>query len=147
MYDPIGGFNRVRELYITYLETAFRIGSPMVSAERRALLESPGTLCAEPLLEPVPRYRSVGWTLDKLATTQAAFLPGFEGDQRAAFVRLISSGLFESSDVRLYEHQATMLQRGLNAGLPGIVTSGTGSGKTESFLLPVLATIAKAISL
>ena len=143
MYDPIGGFNRVRELYITYLETAFRIGSVNVSAERRALLEAPGTLCAEPLLEPVPRYRSVAWTLDTLATTQTSFLPDFEGAQRAAFVRLVSSGLFESADVRLYEHQATMLRRGLGAGLPGIVTSGTGSGKTESFLLPVLATIAR----
>lgn len=143
MFDPIGGFNRVRELYITYLETAFRIGNPSVSAERRALLEGSGTLCAEPLLEAVPRYRAVEWTLDKLATTQTDFLPGFESEHRAAFVRLVSSGLFGAADVRLYEHQATMLRRGLSAGLPGIVTSGTGSGKTESFLLPVLATIAR----
>jgi Lhr-like helicase len=34
-----------------------------------------------------------------------------------------------------------MLERGSHAGAPGIVTSGTGSGKTESFLLPVLAQI------
>ena len=35
-----------------------------------------------------------------------------------------------------------MLFRGSNRGKPGIVTSGTGSGKTESFMLPVLATLA-----
>ncbi|WP_282187583.1 DEAD/DEAH box helicase [Chromobacterium haemolyticum] len=36
-----------------------------------------------------------------------------------------------------------MLRRGVGTGSPGIVTSGTGSGKTESFLLPILAQIAK----
>jgi hypothetical protein len=143
MYDPIGGFDRIRELYITYLETAFRIGNAGVSAERRALLESPGTLCTEPLLEPVARYRSVDWTLRELAASQGSCLPDFEPEQRAAFVRLVSSGLFDSADARLYEHQAVMLQRGTREGMPGIVTSGTGSGKTESFLLPVLATIAR----
>ncbi len=35
-----------------------------------------------------------------------------------------------------------MLLRGVRPGHPGIVTSGTGSGKTESFMLPVLAAIA-----
>src|SRR5205823_817810 len=40
-----------------------------------------------------------------------------------------------------YRHQWTMLERGVKAGQPGIVTSGTGSGKTEAFMLPVLATI------
>ena len=34
-----------------------------------------------------------------------------------------------------------MLAKGVRDGQAGIVTSGTGSGKTESFLLPVLATI------
>ena len=34
-----------------------------------------------------------------------------------------------------------MLAKGMRDGQAGIVTSGTGSGKTESFLLPVLATI------
>lgn len=28
-------------------------------------------------------------------------------------------------------------------GQPGVVTSGTGSGKTESFMLPILAAISK----
>ncbi|MCR9216923.1 MAG: DEAD/DEAH box helicase [bacterium] len=39
-----------------------------------------------------------------------------------------------------------MLRRGLGDGTPGIVTSGTGSGKTESFLLPILAQLVKEAS-
>ncbi|KQS76378.1 hypothetical protein ASG58_11145 [Rhizobium sp. Leaf383] len=36
-----------------------------------------------------------------------------------------------------------MLSKGTRRGCPGIVTSGTGSGKTEAFMLPILATIAE----
>jgi DEAD/DEAH box helicase domain-containing protein len=141
MFDPIGGFLRVRDLYITYLETAFRIANEAVSRERRALLESPGALCTIPLLEPLPRYRSVDWTLRQLATLDAGPLSEFTPESRMAFVRLVSAGLFDSDDVHLYRHQASMLERGTRPGEPGIVTSGTGSGKTEAFLLPVLAQI------
>ena len=36
-----------------------------------------------------------------------------------------------------------MLRRGVEAGSASIVTSGTGSGKTEAFLLPVFAMLSK----
>lgn len=142
MFDPVGGFQRVRELYITYLETAFRIADEGVSRERRALLETPGALCTAPLLEPLPRYKSVDWRLRELATNND-WLTQFPPEARRAFVRLVSSGLFDNEGVRLYRHQALMLERGTRPGQPGIVTSGTGSGKTESFLLPVLAQIVR----
>ena len=143
MFDPIGGFLSLRELYITYLETAFRIGHARVSQERRALLETPGTLCTEPLLEPLPRYRAVPWRLGELATLEDGPLAHFPKEARHAFVRLVTAGLFDDGDAQLYLHQATMLGRGTQVGQPGIVTSGTGSGKTESFLLPVLAQIVR----
>jgi DEAD/DEAH box helicase domain-containing protein len=145
MYDPIGGFLRVRELFTTYLETAFRIGDPMISAERRRLIERPGTMCTDPLLEPLPRYRRVPWRLSELIHLQGSeqALQHFTRDEREAFVHLISSGLFDGGDIELYRHQAEMLRRGSQEALPGIVTSGTGSGKTESFLLPVLAAISR----
>ena len=38
-----------------------------------------------------------------------------------------------------------MLKRGVQPGKPGIVTSGTGSGKTESFLLPLFAQLTKEL--
>src|SRR5215831_9214206 len=145
MYDPIGGFLRVRELYTTYLDTAFRIGDPLISAERRMLIERPGTLCTDPLLEPLPRYRSVGWRLRELVDLmgQDQVLEHFSRDERETFVHLISAGLFDNGDIALYRHQAEMLRRGSREAHPGIVTSGTGSGKTESFLLPVLASICR----
>ena len=141
MIDPIGSFLRIREFYLAYLETAFRIADEGVSRERHALLTTPGTLCADPLLEPIPRYKSVDWRLEDLAAQDPNPLAHFPEDSRRAFARLASCGLFDSGAAKLYRHQATMLERGSKPGTPGIVTSGTGSGKTESFLLPVLATI------
>src|SRR5262245_10106332 len=143
MFDPIGGFQRIRELYITYLETAFRIGDVAVSRERRALLETPGALCTAPLLEPLPRYKLVNWRLRDLTSLNILVPEHFTREARQAFVRLAAAGLFDGDDVRLYQHQASMLERGTQTGKPGIVTSGTASGKTESFLLPVLAQIVR----
>ena len=141
MYDPIGGFQRIREQYLTYLETAFRIADPAVAAERRALLKRPGQLCTEPLVEPMARYAGVDWTLAELANRVPSPLPELDDSTRALFAKIVSAGLFSSGDIRPYVHQAQMLQRGLRAGHPAVVTSGTGSGKTESFLLPVVAAL------
>ncbi len=156
MQDPIGGFNRIRDLYITYLETAFRVRDKGVTAERRALLERPGSFCAEPLLEPMPRYKTVKRPLESLAHDgpDDERLPGFSARERRAFVDLALAGLLDSapadgagaeriSAYNIYRHQSDMLTRGIREGLPGIVTSGTGSGKTEAFLLPILAMLAR----
>jgi hypothetical protein len=141
MYDPLGGFYRIREQYLTYLETAFRIANPAVSAERRELLLTPGQMCTEPLVEPLTRYRAVDWSLRDLATVSPSPLPDIADDALQAIADLVSSGLFDSGDLAPYVHQVQMMRRGTGDGTPGIVTSGTGSGKTESFLLPILARI------
>src|SRR5207244_3259620 len=148
MRDPIGAFERIRELYITYLETAFRIRDPEVSRERRALLTTPGTLCTEPLVEPLPRYEA-SYAVDALVHEGGDDhrLPGFNKAERRAFVSLVLAGLLPSrrdastgharAEFDLYAHQAEMLRRGVQSGNPGIIASGTSSGKTEAFLLPI----------
>jgi hypothetical protein len=65
----------------------------------------------------------------------------------------VLSGLFDAEPTKeaeglpqakygMHTHQAEMLKRGISAGNPSVVTSGTGSGKTEAFLLPVFAKLA-----
>jgi ATP-dependent helicase YprA (DUF1998 family) len=164
MQDPIGTFERIRELYLSYLDTAFRIGDESVAEERRELLRKPGSLCTEPLIEPIPRYAPAHGpngepvTFDDLIGDEArdAVLAGFPEPARRAFVGLALAGLFPSVErtngggplrwkekFPLYGHQLRMLARGVRRGTPGIVTSGTGSGKTEAFLLPVIAQLAR----
>ena len=160
--DPIGSFERIRELYISYLDTAFRIGDSSVADERRSLLRQPGTLATEPLVEPLPRYE---WDTveNRLRTFEDIYMnrgqdpPLAEMSEaaRRAFVDLVLSGLFLSTErtdndiplrrsptVTPYRHQLEMLARGSRPTTPGVVTSGTGSGKTEAFLLPLFAAIA-----
>ena len=153
MIDPIGAFYRVRDLYISYLETAFRIRDAAVSRERRFLLERPGELCTEPIIEVLPRYERASFLLHELVdgSDEDHRIPGLSKRDRDAFVELVLSGLFDSTIVggkrragyKIYAHQAEMLSHGVSPGRPGIVTSGTGSGKTEAFLLPVFAKLAK----
>jgi DEAD/DEAH box helicase domain-containing protein len=151
VYDPIGSFERIRDLYLSYLDTAFRIGDQALSEERRRLLRRPGTLTAEPLLEPMPLY-ATAYGIHELRRPRPSADPleGFAIKEREAFVDLVLSGLLGSVGERartaaypLYTHQVGMLARGIRRGTPGVVTSGTGSGKTEAFLLPILATITR----
>ncbi|MFM0371097.1 DEAD/DEAH box helicase [Paraburkholderia aspalathi] len=154
MLDPIGATHRIRDFFMSYLDTAFRIRDKAVASARRSLLNEPGTLTTDAYLEPVPKYAQVDFSLQELVDLKDEENPlrDFSRDARRAFVELALSGLFpgtksESTDVRRqsklrpYVHQWEMLSRGVRPGHPGVVTSGTGSGKTESFMLPILAMI------
>ncbi|UMR31989.1 DEAD/DEAH box helicase [Massilia sp. MB5] len=157
MLDPIGGFGRIRDFFISYVETSFRISDPEVSEARRKLLESVNILATEPFLEPVLRYEASPKKLEELIKEADSIFEGLSSEGQLAFVELVLSGLFEGEMVdgtmdelgirrksayAPYSHQISMLKQGIRPGHPGIVTSGTGSGKTESFMLPILASIA-----
>ncbi|HHC4785182.1 TPA: DEAD/DEAH box helicase [Escherichia albertii] len=151
MLDPIGGFRRIQDFFISYIETNFRIADPSVATARRELLDSSGEFAAEPYIEPVLRYESSNKTLEDLSDMADGPLNSLSPEGRKAFVELALSGLFDSKSGDAawprrsvhapYSHQIQMLERGIRPGCPGIVTSGTGSGKTESFMLPVLAAL------
>ncbi len=138
--DVIESFDKVRESYIDYVKTAFGTQFPGFEQEREDLLRTPGAICQEPLIEPIPRYRSSGKTIRQLTSDD---LPGMNDAQVLDFQELASRGLFPG--YQLYEHQATMLRMAL-ARDNALVTAGTGSGKTEAFLLPLLAYLVKESS-
>lgn len=153
MLDPIGSFIRMRDYFVSYLDTAFKIRSDSVADRRRDLLATAGRMCTEPMIEPILRYTPAPLRLEQLVA-DSEILEDFSEAGRRAFVDLAASGLFDGKAVSgkpwtreaenpPYLHQIQMLKRGVRPGQPGIVTSGTGSGKTESFLLPILAQIAK----
>ena len=147
MHDPIGAFSRIRAFYLSYLDTASRLEPADIREERRKLLMKTGTLCTSPLLEPLPSWETDGRSFEDLVSEEGedAVLASLSPKARRAFVDLIGCGLIDRDEHgalhRPYGHQVTMLKRGLRDGQAGIVTSGTGSGKTEAFLLPILASI------
>lgn len=151
MLDPIGGFDRIKDFFISYVETSFRIADRKVAANRRRLLETTNVFATMPFVEPVLRYKTYGKSIDAMVGDAGSPISSLPRAAQVAFAELSLSGLFDgvsaTGEVKRkglylpYIHQIQMLERGIHAGKPGIVTSGTGSGKTESFMLPILAAI------
>jgi hypothetical protein len=152
MLDPMGAYKDILELYLSYLDTVYRLRREDLSIARKELLLTPGTLMPEPYIEPIPRYQSGSISLeDCLKDFESNPLGHFTHKQRKAIIEMVFSGLFPGKTASgelsrvgkfpLYKHQIQMLEKGVTNGNPAIVTSGTGSGKTESFLLPILAQI------
>ena len=144
MTDPIGAFDTIRDNFIRYVETAFRTkfdGEGGVEEERHKLLHRDKVLYRQPWAEPLPEYKSSGKTV---ATLAAADLPGLSEQQQDLFKGLIQAGLVDDSAIELYAHQVEMLAEALQHK-HCVITSGTGSGKTEAFLLPLIAQIIKEL--
>src|SRR5690242_11963814 len=90
MFDPIGAFDHVRDNFILYVKTAFGTRFPSLEQEREQLLREPGTLCQEPYIEPLAKYKAG----KRLGQLDAADVPGLSENARAAFVELARTGLF-----------------------------------------------------
>lgn len=137
MKDPVGAYSQIQDAIKRYITSAFGTNSPTFEEDRKALLDTPGVLFQEAYVEPIPAYGSG----KKLAELEAADLPGMDDKARNAFSAVAGAGLFPPS-ANLYVHQQRMLSKAL-AGKHCVVVTGTGSGKTESFLLPVVANIVR----
>ena len=138
MPDLIGGFERLRRVYGDYITSAFPLRYPALVAERDAALHdlgragAPGVLTQPPLVEPVAVYESSGRTL---AQASADLPAEFRGVEQLAL------GLIGPSN-QLYKHQVDALTQAIR-GEDIAVTTGTGSGKTECFMLPLMAELAR----
>jgi DEAD/DEAH box helicase domain-containing protein len=137
MKDPIGAFEKLRDNLILYVKTAFGTQFPEIEEERERRLRQAGVFYQEPWIEPLPRYLK---SKKKINNLEILDVPGFDDSALQDFKELASCGLV--GDFELYNHQLEMLRKGL-AGSNAVVTAGTGSGKTESFLLPLFAYFAK----
>lgn len=137
MKDPIGSFESIKENYLRYVTTAFKTKFKSLEDERIQLLNKDKVFYRQPWIEPLPEYKSYNKSVDELSTSD---LPGLNIDQTNVFKGLVNHGLIPN--YKLHAHQAEMLRESLS-GKNCIITSGTGSGKTESFLLPLFAQLSK----
>ncbi len=112
-----------------YIESAFPLRSDVVAAERRQLLGKNEILSQPPLLETVPVYETVPNLTLPEASRQ---LPAGYQD-----LHEFAAGLIPPNR-ELYKHQWESLYNVIVKKKDIVVTTGTGSGKTECFLLPLL---------
>lgn len=115
--------------YRSFLKTSFRFLDPKLREQFEGHLDTGEVVVKGPLVA-LSREFAPGRTLQEI-------IQAGEADSGLLKARWP----FESRP--LYRHQESALKVG-RAGRPFIVTTGTGSGKTESFLLPVFDGILKA---
>lgn len=141
MKDPIGSFVTIKENFIRYVKTAFGTKFEGVEKERYDLLNYDRVLYRKPWIEPLPDYVSSGKKINDLTAEDLGNALN-EGEVET-FKGLVNTGLV--GNFPLHSHQAEMLKQAL-LGNNCIITSGTGSGKTESFLLPLFAQLSKELA-
>lgn len=138
MKNPIQSFDEIKDNFIRYVRTAFGIKFKRGDEERIHLLHQKNVFYQEPWIEPLPDYESSGKKIKDL--TIEDFNGNIDHESLRRFKGLVQGGLM--GNYPMYTHQLEMLTKALNSK-NCIITSGTGSGKTESFLLPLFAQICK----
>jgi DEAD/DEAH box helicase domain-containing protein len=128
--DPFALAERLNELYLKYIDSAMPLRDERLNAERQALLRESGRLSQPPRVEFIPRY------IEACNLPTACERLGLPNE----FAAFAGCGLFPTGRL-LYEHQINALQAVAVNKKHMVVTTGTGSGKTECFLLPLFQSL------
>ena len=123
---PITTTELTRGSYLRYLKTAYPFQDDNLRRQFWQALEQPDLLVKGPLLEATPEFAK-GCSIKDLVA---------QGALESGFAELCGSGL--PYDRSLYLHQEQAIRKLCLGKRNLVVTTGTGSGKTEAFLIPVI---------
>ena len=122
--DPLETAKQIEGSYKRYLKTLLAPRDERLATAFEAEIDASTLLTKGPILEMTPPYET-GATCRELIA---------EGVLDQDFHRIGSSFPLDQS---LYVHQETAIRKFV-AGRNLVVSTGTGSGKTESFLIPII---------
>jgi ATP-dependent helicase YprA (DUF1998 family) len=128
--DALAASDEIKSTYRRYLRSLLAVRDPALDLALRAAIDTSPLLDKGPYLEATPPY-APGATLRELAA---------EGVLHPRFLDLTGEAL--PPDRPLYVHQETAIRK-VSQGRNIVVSTGTGSGKTESFLLPILDSLVR----
>lgn len=140
MNNPLALFRNLRDLYLSYLNSPFALRYSDLVVERRNLLDRNGYLWREPLIEPVPAYPTIRQGFRSMAHQLLDNNWGAAAVEEVA--DFVACGAL-AADLEPYEHQQRAFERSVVGGNDVVVTTGTGSGKTECFLLPIITNLVR----
>lgn len=136
MNDPIKIYNEIRSSYYKYIGSGLPFFREEYNQERNILIKETGTLSQPPIIEIVPKYH------EKATLRDFCVVEGVDQE----LDDFVNCGLFSQSgpiERKLYDHQYEALRAAHIEHKSIVVTTGTGSGKTECFLLPIIADLVK----
>ena len=120
--DPIAAIEQPRADYIRYLLSAYPIKDRELREKLKSKLEQPGNVWQHPYIEGAQPYQP-GKEISELVT---------DGILHPRITELFSTKR------RLYQHQEAAITAVTHACQNIVVATGTGSGKTECFLVPMM---------
>lgn len=132
--DPIKTSEHIRETYLRYLNTTFGLKQPELAEQFREIAWQSEGLFRGPILEVAPKYKKGRCLLDLieegiLSPEFLDYAPGLPQERIEACLDL---------NRELYVHQETALRKIIGKNRNVVIATGTGSGKTESFLFPII---------
>lgn len=124
----------IKEAYQKYYDSAFWMRDAKIMEERKEILSVPGVTAQDILIECVQAYPS------EISILDACEKVGLSAKLASELGKVIF-GSDENFKLRKHQAEALITSLAPNDALKRnvVVTSGTGSGKTESFLLPIIA--------
>ena len=132
--NPIHVSGQLKHAFINYLLTTFDVNrdgqNADLSAELHEIFRADGALFNGPFLELTPPYVH-GVSVHDLVDEDVL-------DPRLLELSCFRNGLPLPSDAPLYRHQEQAIRKIVAEERSVVVSSGTGSGKTEAFLIPIL---------
>ncbi len=130
MFNPIKASDNIKQSFVDYISTSFSIADSHYQWSFRNALLKDGVIGKGPFLDIGGSYKS-GKCLKELA----------ENGQASRLFCTLENVPEKDKELKyersLYSHQEEALGRAREGGNL-VVTTGTGSGKTECFLLPIL---------
>ncbi|MDR7304210.1 DEAD/DEAH box helicase [Haloactinomyces albus] len=129
-FNPLDTSSQINEAYRRYLRSLLPLRDTSLATALDETVDNSSLLTKGPLLESTPAYEP-GATITELVDEEVLspeFFP-FTGPELPA-------------DRPLHRHQEQAVRKA-RAGRNFVMATGTGSGKTEGFLLPILAHLAE----
>ncbi|MEQ8996550.1 MAG: DEAD/DEAH box helicase [Coleofasciculus sp. B1-GNL1-01] len=121
--DPIAAVEQPRQDFIRYLLTAYPLRDPHLRYGLEEQLKQPGTIWQYPYLEGSQPYQTTK------SVSELVKLGVLHPDVKH---------LFTPAQRPLYKHQEQAVRAVVEQQQNIVVATGTGSGKTECFLIPIM---------
>lgn len=144
MTNPVQVFESLKNAYLRYFDSPYDLRFQELVDARRRQLDRDGVLYRNVLIEPQPPYAGSGRDIRAAVTETLGSL--WDPDLRSDLFLAAEAGLFAPRNgvpIELYTHQMDMLATSTARGEDAVILTGTGSGKTESIYLPVLAALVR----
>lgn len=131
MFNPIEASDNIKEEFISYISTSFHIADQEYAKQFADELNKKNIVSKGPYLDISDSFEA-GKNIEALIE---------EGQLSPLFRELESDCKESEKEVKLqrnlYRHQEKAIRK-VNEGHNLVVTTGTGSGKTECFILPII---------